>query len=144
VFLPDVNVWLALAFQSHARHAAAKAWIETASLRSCCFCRVTQMSFLRLSTNRSVFPSDALPLNKAWEVYQQLLSDHHVVFAEEPDAVETTWRAMTQHVTHSTNVWTDAYLAAFAQAADFEIVTFDKGFLQYMGTRCMILSDIPQ
>jgi len=29
-----------------------------------------------------------------------------------------------------TNLWTDAYLAAFAQLLDLSLVSFDKGFSQ--------------
>jgi predicted nucleic acid-binding protein len=47
---------------------------------------------------------------------------------------------LTQRKTFSPNVWSDAYLAAFAQAADFEVVTFDKGFMQYKNVRVAILS----
>lgn len=138
--LPDINFWLALAFQSHAHHVAAKTWMRSAPRQSCCFRRVTQMGFLRLSTNRKAFPSDALTMQDAWRVYDELLSDHRVVFVEEPDDLETVWRTLTQLRTFSTNVWTDAYLAAFAQAAVFEIVTFDTGFAQYAGLQHTILS----
>lgn len=27
MFLPDINLWLALAFESHFHHASAKRWI---------------------------------------------------------------------------------------------------------------------
>lgn len=138
--LPDINFWLALAFQSHVHHVSAKSWMQSAARQSCCFCRVTQSGFLRLATNRKVFPADALPMNEAWRVYDELLSDSRVVFAEEPEDVEVEWRTFTQRATYSTNVWTDAYLAALAHAADFEIVTFDKGFAQYKGLRHTILS----
>ena len=50
MFLPDVNFWLALTFQSHSHHASANAWMQTAAQHGCCFCRVTQMGFLRLAT----------------------------------------------------------------------------------------------
>ncbi len=33
-----------------------------------------------------------------------------------------------------------AFLAAFARAADLELVTFDKGFAQCTDLRCAILS----
>lgn len=138
--LPDINFWLALAFQSHAHHVATKSWMQSAAPQSCCFCRVTQMGFLRLATNQSIFPRDALQLDEAWRVYDQLLSDLRVAFAEEPEDVEIAWRNLTQLRTFSTNVWSDAYLAAFAQTVDFEIVTFDKGFAQFQGVRHTILS----
>ncbi len=138
--LPDVNFWLALAFQSHAHHASAKAWMQSASQQSCSLCRVTQMGFLRLATNRKVFPSFAVPMPEAWRAYDEILSDKRVRFTEEPTGIEVAWRTMTQQKTFSTNIWTDAYLAAFAIAADLEVITFDKGFRQFKGLRHTILS----
>ena len=38
------------------------------------------------------------------------------------------------------NVWSDAWLAAFAKAAGLGVVTFDRGFAQYQGIQCVILS----
>jgi predicted nucleic acid-binding protein len=38
------------------------------------------------------------------------------------------------------NFWTDAYLAAFAEASGFTLVTFDEGFRQYKNTPLKILS----
>jgi uncharacterized protein len=138
--LPDVNFWLALAFHSHVHHISAKAWIQSAARQSCCLCRVTQMGFLRLSTNQKVFPLDALPMADAWRVYDELFGDERIAFAEEPEDLDVAWRRFAQLQTFSANVWTDAYLAAFATTADFEIVTFDKGFAQYEGLRYTILS----
>lgn len=83
---------------------------------------------------------DALPLKDAWRAYDEMLSDLRVVFAEEPEEIEGAWRSITQLATFSPNVWTDAYLAAFAQAANLELVTFDKGFAQYQSLRQTILS----
>ena len=138
--LPDINFWLALGFQSHEHHASAKTWMQSASRQSCCFCRVTQMGFLRLSTNRRTFPHDALRMIEAWRAYDEMLADYRVVFAEEPDDVEVVWRSLTPSQMVSTNVWGDAYLAAFAIAADVEVVTFDRGFAQYKNLRHTILS----
>ena len=140
MLLPDINFWLALVFQSHAHHLSAKTWMESAGPRSCCFCRVTQMGFWRLSTNRKVFSLDALPMNDAWRVYDKMLSDERVVFAEEPEEIETQWRKATRSRSFSTNLWSDAYLAAFAQAADWEIITFDRGFSQFRDLRHTILT----
>ena len=137
--LPDINFWVALAFQSHQHHASAKSWMKSAPLQSCCFCRLAQLGFLRISSNRKIFPLDALPMHEAWRVFDELLADYRVVFADEPDDVEVILRSLTQQQTFSTNVWGDAYLAAFAKAADFEVVTFDGGFIQYRNLKCTIL-----
>jgi predicted nucleic acid-binding protein len=77
---------------------------------------------------------------EAWRAFDELMSDERVVFAEEPEGVEAAWQDLTHRQTFSPNVWSDAYLAAFAQAADFEVVTFDKGFMQYKNVRVAILS----
>jgi toxin-antitoxin system PIN domain toxin len=138
--LPDINFWLALSFRSHVHHASANAWMKTAGRHSCAMCRVTQMGFLRLATNQKVFSSDALSMLDAWRAYEEILADERVVFAEEPDEIEAPWRRHTQRSTFSTNVWTDAYLAAFAQAAGFELITFDTAFRQYTGLRHTILT----
>lgn len=55
MFLPDVNVWLALTFDSHHHHPDAKKWFDALPGQICFFCRMTQQGFLRLSTNPTVF-----------------------------------------------------------------------------------------
>ncbi|UCE54337.1 MAG: PIN domain-containing protein [Desulfobacterales bacterium] len=36
-------------------------------------------------------------------------------------------------------MWNDAYLAAFAQTANLEIVTFDQGFREYPAAKVTIV-----
>jgi toxin-antitoxin system PIN domain toxin len=140
MLLPDVNVWLALTFDSHVHHLAAKSWFDGLSSDAvCCFCRLTQQGFLRLATNRSVFGNNAVTLPEAWQKYDLFLSDPRVSFADEPAQIETQWRTYTQTRSFSPQVWNDAYLAAFALAGGFELVTFDKGFAQYQNLTCIIL-----
>jgi toxin-antitoxin system PIN domain toxin len=139
MLLPDVNVWIGLAFDSHLHHPAANAWYE-ASSEACYFCRWTQQGFLRLATNPAVFGAEAVSLKEAWHLYDAILSDPRVAFAEEAPGVERYWRAYTQRQSFSPKVWSDAYLAAFAKAAAFEIITFDTGLRQYKGAHCTVLS----
>jgi len=63
MLLPDVNVWLALTFDSHIHHPAAKNWFDALSGEVWYFCRMTQQGFLRLATNRTVFGVHALTLH---------------------------------------------------------------------------------
>lgn len=114
--------------------------MQSAGGGSCSFCRLTQMGFLRLATNRKAFPNDALPMNEAWRIYELMLSDQRVVFTDEPAGIEFAWRALTQDQTFSTHVWNDAYLAAFARTAELEVVTFDKGFAKFKDLRFTLLS----
>lgn len=139
MLLPDINVWLALGFRLHSHHTAAKAWYQGSS-DTCCFCRLTQQGFLRLASNPAVMKQEAVTLQEAWQMYDDLMTDPRVAFAEEPNGMETHWRAFTHRRTFSPHVWNDAYLAAFAKAVSLEIVTFDKGMRQYKGVQSMILS----
>jgi len=79
VCLPDVNVWIAAASDRHEHHAAARQWFDSASA-PVCFCRLTQMAFLRLLTNLKVMGEDILSPAEAIAVYRQLFSDERVRF----------------------------------------------------------------
>jgi len=139
MLLPDVNVWLALAFDFHVHHATANAWFEVSS-DTFSFCRLTQQGFLRLATNPSVFKKEAVSLKEAWRMYDTILQDPRVIFAAEPRNLERFWRAYTQRRSFSPNAWSDAFLAAFARAGNLRVITFDKGFSQFKSLSYTILS----
>jgi uncharacterized protein len=140
MFLPDVNLWLALTFVTHIHHSIAQSWFDGLSSDECSFCRLTQQGFLRLATNPKAVGAAVVTMWEAWRMYDAILGDPRVVFAREPAGLETVWRGYTQRRTFSPKVWNDAFLAAFARAADCELVTFDKGFTQYTDLKCTILS----
>ena len=66
MYLPDINVWLALAFEVHFHHRTAKAWFKGTGPDGCGFCRLTQQGFLRLAANPAVFGDEAVPMDVAW------------------------------------------------------------------------------
>ncbi|MFO0808622.1 MAG: TA system VapC family ribonuclease toxin [Gemmataceae bacterium] len=137
--LPDINVWLAMTFDSHGHHSTAKNWFDALTDEVCFFCRLTQQGFLRLATNQKVIGAHALTLDDAWQAYDAYLRDARIAYAEEPANIETQWRTFTRGQSFSTHVWNDAYLAAFAIVGGHELVTFDNGFVQYQGLRPVIL-----
>lgn len=139
MLLPDINVWIALTVDGHPHHRSAQAWYDT-SQDTCCFCRLTQQGFLRLASNRAALRDHAVNLQKAWQLYDAILSDPRVVFAEEPEGIEDQWRAFTQRRSFSPKVWSDAYLAAFARTGSLELVTFDKAFSQFPKLNSTLLS----
>src|SRR5436309_15493347 len=111
--LPDVNVWLALTFDSHVHHPSAKTWFDNLPSDAICFfCRFSQQGVLRLSTNQKVFGQHALTLKQAWQKYDLFLSDPRVEFAEEPAGLEQQWRLFTQGKSFSPHVWGEPYLAS--------------------------------
>src|SRR5262249_13821708 len=101
---------------------------------------LTQQGFLRLATNPKAIEAEAVTLADAWRMYDAMLADPRISFTGEPEGIESLWRGYTQHQSFSPKVWNDAFLAAFAQAAGYELVTFDRGFSQYKQVKCTILS----
>jgi hypothetical protein len=140
MYLPDVNLWLALTFESHVHHVAAKAWFDKSAEAGCAFCRITQQGFLRIATNPKAFSEEAVTLAVAWRLYDALLSDPRITFADEPAGLEAGWRAYTTRRRFSPKVWNDAYLAAFSRSAGFTLATFDRGFSQYRDLECTTLA----
>ena len=102
--------------------------------------RVTQMGFLRLLTNRHVMGSRVVDAGGAWEILDRVRQNRNIVFAREPPGIEEVWRGLATNGALGHNLWTDAYLAAFAEVAGFTLVTFDRGFTKYRKTPLKILS----
>src|SRR5258708_20570698 len=115
MLLPDINVWLALTFDSHVHHPAAKAWFDALPNNSVCyFCRLTQQGLLRLATNPRVFGKDALFFPDAWQKYDLFLSDPRVSLAGGPSVTEIHLRAFTQSPSFPPHVCNNPYFSAFA------------------------------
>src|SRR5207244_10393230 len=93
------------------------------------FCRSTQLSFLRLLTTSAVFAPYGIPAlsNKAaWSTCEGFLADKRIEWAEEPPGLEASWKGLAVGPKASPKLWMDAYLAAFAMSAVFQLVTTDK------------------
>jgi len=138
VDLCDSNVWLALALSRHAHHAVAREWFEAVhDPASVLFCRATQQTFLSLVTNASVlspYGNPPLTNRQAWEACQTLLADGRIVFrSDEPAGLEAHWSRFALRETASPKTWMDAYLAAFAFAGGYRMVTTDGAFKQFRG-----------
>ena len=125
--LLDVNVWLAASWARHRHHEVAKAWLDQQE-DDLAFCRVTQMALLRLITNRAITGPDALTRRQAWDAVDQLMADSRVRLLSEPEPLVALWKACSKKDDHDHLLWTDDYLAAFAQAMDGELVTLDGVF----------------
>lgn len=122
--LLDVNVWLAAAWARHVHHDAAKKYVDGEDA-DMAFCRVTELAFLRLITNRAITGADAPTRRQAWDLLMALQADPRIKFVPEPRGVAPLWIAFSKRDDRSHLLWTDDYLAAFAQALSAELVTFD-------------------
>ena len=128
----------------HAFHSVAREWLVRQSPRDAAlFCRSTQQSFLRLLTTKEVLVPYGIPAlsNKAaWSAYEAFLADERIAWAEEPRGLESLWKRLASGSKASPKLWMDAYLAAFAMSAGYQLVTTDKTFKQFRGLDLLVLS----
>ena len=124
--LLDVGAWLAAAWGGHVHHEPVAEWFDQQS-GGLVLCRVTQMSLLRLLSNPAIMGDDAVSRSAAWSALDRLQADRRVQWAEEPLHLEPVWRALSARPDKSHKLWTDDYLAAFAQSGGLVLATLDGG-----------------
>ena len=129
-YCPDVNVWIAMYSPGHIHHPTAMSWFERSNENDIAFCRVTQMGFLRLLTNRHVMGANVLSPTRAWRAFDDLLRNTRISFTQEPRDLGE-WRTIMHRPETGSTGWTDAYLAAFAIGSGFTLVSFDSGFARH-------------
>ena len=125
-YLADINLWVALVFDGHRHHQAAKEWFQTIGRNELWFCRFSQLGLLRLLTNEAVMGPAVKTQTGAWEVYDALLLDKRVGFLTEPLLIEDALRTFTRGQLPANKAWSDAYLAAVAVSHGMTIATFDR------------------
>lgn len=126
---PDINVWVALSHGNHVHHLAASDWYDTLDPEMrLCFCRFTQLGLLRLLTAEAVMGDEALNQTQAWAVFDRWVADGQAGLLDEPPGLERRFRDRTRSKQASPKAWADAYLAAFAEASQITLVTFDRAF----------------
>ena len=138
--LLDANVWLALAAQAHTHHTRAEAYWKQEAAPTVAFCRVTQLAFLRHLTNKAIMGDQVLLPGAAWRKCGEFLALPEVQFVAEPSGLSDQLAVFCDLGRTSQNLWTDAYLAAFAQCAGLRLVTFDAGFAKFDRLETLLLS----
>jgi toxin-antitoxin system PIN domain toxin len=137
--LLDANVWLALAAEAHTHHRRAEAYWRNEAAPLAAFCRVTQLAFLRHLTNKSIMGKQTLTPTAAWKKCVEFLALPEVGLVAEPAGLDEQLKRFCDLGRTSPNLWTDAYLAAFAKCAGLRLVSFDQGFSKFAGPDLLIL-----
>ena len=136
--LADVNIWVALLAEDHAFHAPARAWYRDLDAGQAGFCRLVQLSVVRLLGSSKVVGSP-IPASVAWRATEALLEDQRVEFVPEPADLGQVISTLFRYRVPTPQLVTDAYLAAFAISAGRRFVTWDNGFGQFQGLDVQIL-----
>jgi hypothetical protein len=101
------------------------------------------MALLRLLTNKAIMRDEVLSPSDARKTYQDFLALPEVQWRGEPAGLDDQWWTFSDLGQTSQNLWTDAYLAAFAKCAGFRLVTFDQGFTRFPGLDTLLLAPDP-
>jgi predicted nucleic acid-binding protein len=100
---------------------------------------VTQLAFLRHLTNKTILGDQVLTPALAWGKHAEFLALPEVRFLAEPPGLDESFGKLSQIGRTSPNLWTDAFLASFAQCEGLRLVTFDHGFARFTELELLIL-----
>ena len=79
---------------------------------------------------------------EAWRAYRNFLALPEVTLLTDPPALESSLAAWTKLPGFPNHLWTDAYLAAFAQSSGARLVSFDADFLNFDGLNFLHLKKL--
>ena len=139
--LCDVNVLLALAAKPHEFHVLARTWFDSLDVGEAVVCRVAMLGLLRLCGNPHAMAGNPLSPETTWRLWSVLSADERITIAlEEPAELDSTLENLCSERGYRKDLWTDAYLAAFAISDWLKLVTFDRNFQQFPGLDCLVLA----
>ncbi|HSN54791.1 MAG TPA: TA system VapC family ribonuclease toxin [Candidatus Sulfomarinibacteraceae bacterium] len=131
--LPDVNVLLALAWPNHQFHRPARRWFAGHD-GAWCTCALTQLGFVRLSSNPAFTDQAKLPAEATRVLAEMTRHSRHRFIAELVALDTTEFTAAAGRLLGHQQV-TDAYLVALAQRHGVRLVTFDRRVEAIAGDR---------
>ena len=125
--LPDINVWLALYFDGHGHHASANRWYRSLDpTPPLVFCRETQLGLFRLLSTDVVMDGNGHTQRQCWRIFDEWVENDQARFLDEQPGMTKLLRNKTSDEVVAPKMWMDAYLSAFAEAANLILVTYDR------------------
>jgi len=129
--LLDVNMLIALAWPNHVHHLRAREWFADNHLDGWATTPVTEIGFVRVSSNRAVIAASATP-TVATDVLRALTAQAgHQFWADDVALVLGRDPAGTPPRSHGEV--TDAHLLALTRRRGGRLVTFDRGVARLLG-----------
>lgn len=118
--LLDVNVLLALAWPNHQHHAAAHRWFQSEAEYGWATCALTQLAFIRLSSNPAYTSEAATPSDAATLLQQYCEQPDHQFWQSPPAAEPRMYQRASGH--QQVN---DAWMVGLARQCGGRLITFD-------------------
>lgn len=125
--LLDVNVWLALYSDQHIHHESANRWYRSLDPPpQLAFCRQTQLGLFRLLSTETVMKGEVHTQAQCWQILEGWVENGQAEVLDEAPGTARLLKDRTSGQFDGPKGWMDAYLAAFAEAANLTLVTFDR------------------
>ena len=93
-----------------------------------CFCRITQISLLRLLTTQAVMGPEVMTQPEAWQIYDRWLDDPRVAFLDEPYGLEEAFRDYSDDEFQRLRSGPTRTCLRSLQCPGSRLVTFDQAF----------------
>ncbi len=139
-FLVDVNVIFPLLLSRHQYRDKAGEWFDSTTAGDVVLSRLARLGVLRLLCTTQVMGPDVLQPKDAIKALETLEADERIVLLHEPDGLDATLKRLVAARTATPNLWSDAYLAAFAILAKLQLVSFDRGYSKFSGLHFLLLA----
>lgn len=125
ISLLDVNLLVALAWPSHVQHRTAAEWFREHRSSGWATCPLTQSSFVRVSSNRTVIPEAKSP-REAIHLLRRIVARQDHRFWNDDIALSGAEEIDSARLLGHRQV-TDAHLLALAIRRGGRLATFDGG-----------------
>jgi toxin-antitoxin system PIN domain toxin len=129
-YLLDVNLLIALAWPSHVHHSTAQQWFARRRRAGFRTCPITQLGFVRISTNPKISP-DAVSPRDALAMLERITGLHEHKFWPADLGLADAFAELGPIVGHRQA--TDAYLIGLARSRTGILATLDRGTLVLTG-----------
>lgn len=130
--LADINVVFALLVEGHEHNARAWRWWQRRPDASVAWCLPVRLGTLRLLTNVIAMEGEPLQCEAALDAWEEFRRDPRTVeLSAIGPAHDQLLRKLVAGRKPSTNLWTDAWLAAAAECENAGLTSFDAGFREF-------------
>ena len=129
VWLLDANLLIALTQQAHIHHAEAHAWFARQPDRLWATCALTQLAFVRLTSNPQVVGQRITPEQAMHALATMTAQPQHVYWHDTPEPLAMATLNSAALVGH--RQVTDAYLLGLAAHQRQCLATLDRGLVSF-------------
>lgn len=129
VWLLDANLLIALTQQAHIHHAEAHAWFAQQPARPWATCALTQLAFVRLTSNPQVVGERITPEQAMQALAAMTAQPQHVYWPDAPEPLSIFTLNSAALVGH--RQVTGAYLLGLAAHQRQSLATLDRGLLSF-------------